>query len=268
MPVGLIGYTLAGLVVGTSIGLTGIGGGSMMAPLLILVFHVPAARAVQLDFLYLIPTKLTGAWQHYRHGTINPSLTALLALGALPGTILGALFVSRSVAANPALNQQLRQVIGVFILLSAALLLIQLAVMWRKGRPDGGKRGAKFSPSGCVLISVVGLGVGTFVGATSIGAGSLLLPLLVLMLRVHMRELVSTDVAVGALMAVVGATVHSMSQAVPWGLVAALLLGSIPGAFIGGRLVGIISTRLVRGVVAGVLLISGLILTGILSAAG
>src|SRR5215831_19500889 len=123
MPLGLIGYTLAGLVVGTSIGLTGIGGGSMMAPLLILVFHVPAARAVQLDFLYLIPTKLAGAWQHYRHGTVNPPLATWLSLGALPGTVLGSLFVSRSVAANPALNYQLRQLIGVFVIASATLLL-------------------------------------------------------------------------------------------------------------------------------------------------
>lgn len=64
MPFGLLDYTLAGLIVGISIGLTGIGGGSMMAPLLILVFHIPAAQAVQLDFLYLTPTKLVGAWQH------------------------------------------------------------------------------------------------------------------------------------------------------------------------------------------------------------
>ena len=62
MSLGLFAYTLAGLFVGTSIGLTGIGGGSMMAPLLILVFHIPAAQAVQLDFLYLTPTKLAGAW--------------------------------------------------------------------------------------------------------------------------------------------------------------------------------------------------------------
>src|SRR6266852_6027328 len=104
MSLGLLQYTLAGLLVGTSIGLTGIGGGSMMAPLLILAFHVPAARAVQLDFLYLTPTKLVGAWQHYRHGTVDPTLTTVLAVGALPGTVLGSLYVARMVAANPEMN--------------------------------------------------------------------------------------------------------------------------------------------------------------------
>jgi uncharacterized membrane protein YfcA len=268
MPFDLLGYTLAGLVVGTSIGLTGIGGGSMMAPLLILVFHIPAAHAVQLDFLYLVPTKLAGAWQHYRRGTINPSLTTFLALGALPGTILGSLFVSRTVASNPALNGQLRQLIGVFVIVSALLLLGQLAVMWHTGADERGVRGVKFTLGRGLLIAVIGLGVGLFVGATSIGAGSILLPLLVLLLRVHMRELVSTDVAVGALMAIVGATVHSMTQAIQWDLVAALLLGSVPGALLGARLVGIISTRLVRSVVAGALIMSGLILTGVISTTG
>lgn len=266
MPFHLIGYSLAGMVVGLSIGLTGIGGGSMMAPLLILVFHVPAARAVQLDFLYLIPTKLAGAWQHYQHGTINSTLTLWLAAGALPGTILGSLVVSRLVAGNPSLNLELRQVIGVFILLSAVLLLGQLAVMWRKGVPDAGIRGATFNRTGCVLIALIGLAVGTFVGATSIGAGSILLPFLVLVLRVHMRELVSTDVALGALMAIAGATVHSLTQSVPWDLVIALLVGSVPGAFLGGRLVGVVSTRVVRGFVGAALLFSGLVLTGVLSA--
>lgn len=268
MPTSLLGYTMAGLVVGTSIGLTGIGGGSMMAPLLILVFHVPAARAVQLDFLYLVPTKLAGAWPHFRHGTINPSLTVLLGLGALPGTIVGSVFVSRAVAASPTLNAQLRQVIGGFILLSAVLLLGQLAVMWRKGVGDSGARKKTFRGASGGLIALIGLCVGVFVGATSIGAGSILLPLLVLLLRVHMRELVSTDVALGALMAIVGATVHSLAGAIPWELVLALLFGSVPGAYLGGRLVGVISTRVVRGVVAGALLVSGLILTGLVSTAG
>jgi uncharacterized membrane protein YfcA len=263
----LLGYTLAGLVVGTSIGLTGIGGGSMMAPLLILVFQVPAAHAVQLDFLYLVPTKLAGAWRHYRNGTVNPSLTVLLSLGALPGTVLGSLFVSQVVANDPALNHRLRQIIGVCILISAVLLFGQLAVMWRRGATELGMRGAKFTPAHAVLILVLGLAVGVFVGATSIGAGAILLPLLVLLLRVHMRELVSTDVAVGALMAIVGATVHSMAHAIAWDVVGALLLGSVPGALVGARLVGIVSTRLVRSMVAGALMVSGLILTGVISPA-
>lgn len=267
MPLSLVGYTLAGLVVGTSIGLTGIGGGSMMAPLLILVFHVPAARAVQLDFLYLTPTKLAGAWQHYRQGTVNPSLAVLLATGALPGTIVGSLFVARVVAAHPALNQQLRVVIGGFILLSAALLAGQLILSARRGKVDDGRRATRFSLARGVPIALVGLAVGLFVGATSIGAGSILLPLLVLLLRVHLRELVSTDVVLGALMAIVGAIVHSLAVAIPWDLVLALLLGSVPGAFLGGKLVGQLSTRLVRGFVATALFVAGLLLTGILSTA-
>ena len=265
MPFGLLEYSLAGLIVGTSIGLTGIGGGSMMAPLLILVFKLPAAQAVQLDFLYLTPTKLVGAWRHYRQGTIDPRLTGYLALGALPGTAIGSLFVARTVVANPALNLALRHVMGVFILGSAVLIIVQLAVMWHQKRGDIEVRRIKLSRTRLAVIIFVGLAVGVFVGATSIGAGSILLPLLVLLLRVHMRQLVSTEVALGALMAIVGASVHSMAQAVSWDVVAALLLGSIPGALLGAKLVGIISTRLVRGCVAGALTVAGLVLTGVLS---
>ena len=264
MSLGLFAYTLAGLFVGTSIGLTGIGGGSMMAPLLILVFHIPAAQAVQLDFLYLTPTKLAGAWQHLRHKSVDPTLTLFLALGALPGTALGSLYVSRAVAANPAMNLTLRHMIGVLILMSAVLIVIQLVRMWRMNRGDHALVRVKLETHHRILMVVVGLAVGLFVGATSIGAGSILLPLLVLILRVRMRELVSTDVVLGAGMAVVGASIHSLGQTIPWSLVAALLLGSVPGALLGGKLIGIISTRLVRGFVAGALFIAGLVLTGIL----
>jgi uncharacterized membrane protein YfcA len=265
MSLGMLAYTIAGLLVGTSIGLTGIGGGSMMAPLLILVFHIPAAKAVQLDFLYLTPTKLAGAWQHHRDKTVDPILTLVLAIGAIPGTIIGSVWVARVVASNPDLNLFLRHLIGIFILASAALILIQLAFMWRRQRPYSQPVRVKLSTLQKVLIASVGLAVGLFVGATSIGAGSILLPLLVLMLRVRMRELVSTDVVLGAGMAVAGAIVHSLGQDVPWTLVGALLLGSLPGALLGSKLIGIISTRLVRGFVAGALVIAGLVLTGVLA---
>ncbi len=265
MPFGLLEYTLAGFLVGTSIGLTGIGGGSMMAPLLILVFHVPAAKAVQLDFLYLTPTKLVGAWQHYRHGTVDLTLTSFLALGAVPGTILGSLFVARIVAADPSMNLTLRHLIGFFILMSAALIVVQLGVMWHKQGIDKSPLRVKLNPAARVLMALVGLFIGVIVGATSIGAGSILLPLLVLLLRIRMRELVSTDVVLGALMAIVGAAAHSLAGEVSWDLVAALLLGSVPGALVGSKLIGIVSTRLTRGFVSGALVIAGLVLTGILA---
>jgi uncharacterized membrane protein YfcA len=172
------------------------------------------------------------------------------------------------VAVNPELNLMLRHVIGIFILASAALIVVQLGVMWHKQFGDTGKLRVKLGTTGRLLIAFLGLGVGLLVGATSIGAGSVLLPLLVLLLRVRMRELVSTDVVVGAVMAIVGAAVHSLVQAVSWDLVAALLLGSLPGALIGGRLVGVVSTRLTRGFVAGALVVAGLVLTGILSTTG
>jgi uncharacterized membrane protein YfcA len=265
MSIGLLAYTLAGLLVGTSIGLTGIGGGSMMAPLLILVFHIPAARAVQLDFLYLTPTKLAGAWQHHRDKTVDPILTLALGVGAIPGTVIGSIYVSRMVTTNPGLNLMLRHVIGFFILASAVLIIAQLAVMWRRQRTYQPPVRVKLTTTQYVLMAVIGLVVGVFVGATSIGAGSILLPLLVLLLRVRMRELVSTDVVLGAGMAVAGAAVHALGQDVPWQLVGALLVGSLPGALIGSKLIGVISTRLVRGFVAGALVVAGLVLTGILA---
>jgi uncharacterized protein len=265
LSLGLIEYTVAGLLVGTSIGLTGIGGGSMMAPLLILVFHIPAAQAVQLDFLYLTPTKLAGAWQHIRYRTVDPVLTVCLGIGALPGTALGSLYISRVVATNPAMNLTLRHVIGVLILLSAVLILTQLAKMWRVPRGDFAPVRVKFELTQRLGMIVVGFIVGLVVGATSIGAGSILLPLLVLLLRMRMRELVSTDVVLGAGMAIVGASFHSLGQTIPWTVVGALLLGSVPGAILGGKLTGIVSTRLVRACVGGALIIAGLVLTGVLA---
>jgi uncharacterized membrane protein YfcA len=237
----------------------------MMAPLLILVFHLPASTAVQLDFLYLTPTKLAGAWQHFRYRTVEPVLTTFLAVGALPGTALGSIFISRSVTANPGFNLTLRHVIGVLILLSAILIFYQLAKMWRMPRADHARVKVKFETFHRVGMVAIGFAVGLVVGATSIGAGSILLPLLVLLLRMRMRELVSTDVVLGAGMALVGAALHSLGQTIPWPIVAALLVGSIPGAIIGGRLTGIVSTRLVRACVGGALVVAGFVLTGVLA---
>src|SRR5258708_7180899 len=230
MPLGLLAYTLAGLLVGTSIGLTGIGGGSMMAPLLILVFHIPAAKAVQLDFLYLTPTKLAGAWQHYRRGTVDPVLTGVLAIGAIPGTIVGSLFVAKAVAANPDMNLILRHAIGYFILVSAVLIIAQLAVMWHRKVGEIGVHRAKLNTPLQLLLMVLGFLIGVLVGATSIGAGSVLLPLLVLLLRVRMPERVSTVVVLCALLAIVGAAAHSLPHSVSWEIVAPLLAASLPAA--------------------------------------
>src|SRR5579859_5075608 len=155
MPFGLLEYSLAGLFVGTSIGLTGIGGGSMMAPLLILVFKIPAAQAVQLDFLYLTPTKLIGAWRHYRHGTIDPWLTGYLAIGALPGTAIGSLYVARMVVGDPALNLVLRHLMGLFILGSAVLIVVQLAVFWHHQGGDPGVHRIKHSSTQRAVIVFV-----------------------------------------------------------------------------------------------------------------
>jgi uncharacterized membrane protein YfcA len=148
---------------------------------------------------------------------------------------------------------------------SAVLILAQLAKMWRIPRGDHVQVKVKFELAHRMGMIVLGFLIGILVGATSIGAGSILLPLLVLLFRIRMRDLISTDVVLGAGMAVVGAVFHSMGQTIPWALVGALLLGSVPGAILGGKLTGIVSTRFVRSVVGGALLISGFVLTGILS---
>ena len=223
-----------GLVVGMLVGLTGMGGGVLMTPLLVLGLGMPATAAIGTDLAYSSVTKLAGTWQHWRQGTVDMRVVRALAIGSVPATLaaVATLFFLHSVDAI-AVDAVLERFIAVMLVIAATLMLHKL---WR------GRRGME-PPTGHLATCPTGklMAIGAFggflVGLTSIGSGSLIIALLVLTVSLTPEKLVGTDVAHAFLLVGAAALAHLfVLNDVDVALAGKLLLGSIPGVLIGSRL--------------------------------
>ena len=224
-----------GLVVGMLVGLTGMGGGVLMTPLLVLGLGMPATVAVGTDLAYSSITKLAGTWQHWRQGTVDIRVVRAMAIGSVPATLVAValLFLLHSVDAT-AVDVLLERFIGVMLVVAAALMLQKL---WRarRGAADPLPDHSETYPTG-KLIAIGAFG-GFLVGLTSIGSGSLIIALLVITISLTPEKLVGTDVAHAFLLVGAAAIAHFfVLQDVDVALAGKLLVGSIPGVLIGSRL--------------------------------
>ncbi len=226
---------LYGLIVGTLVGLTGMGGGVLMTPLLVLGLGMPATAAIGTDLAYSSITKLAGTWQHWRQGTVDMRVVRALAIGSIPATLVAVatLFFFHSVDAT-AVEAVLQRFIGVMLVVAAALMLQKL---WRS------THAATTSPPEHLVtyptrkLIAIGAFGGFLVGLTSIGSGSLIIALLVITVSLSPEKLVGTDVAHAFLLVGAAALAHLfVLNDVDLVLAAKLLIGSIPGVLIGSRL--------------------------------
>ena len=224
-----------GLIVGILIGLTGMGGGVLMTPLLVLGLGMPATAAVGTDLAYSSITKLAGTWQHWRQGTVDVRVVRAMAIGSVPVTLVAVatLFFLHTIDAT-AVDILLERFIGVMLVVAAGLMLQKL---WR-ARRHGADAVPDYSahyPTG-KLIAIGAFG-GFLVGLTSIGSGSLIIALLVITISLTPEKLVGTDVAHAFLLVGAAAIAHFfVLQDVDVALAGKLLVGSIPGVLIGCRL--------------------------------
>ena len=224
-----------GLVVGMLVGLTGMGGGVLMTPLLVLGLGMPATAAVGTDLAYSSITKLAGTWQHWRQGTVDIRVVRAMAIGSVPATLVAVamLFLLHSVDAT-AVDVLLERFIGIMLVVAAALMLQKL---WRarRGAVEPTPDHLVTYPTG-KLIAIGAFG-GFLVGLTSIGSGSLIIALLVITISLTPEKLVGTDVAHAFLLVGAAAIAHFfVLQDVDVALAGKLLVGSIPGVLIGSRL--------------------------------
>ncbi len=239
-----------GLVVGTIVGLTGVGGAAIMTPLLVLALKVNPLVAVGSDLLYSVPTKLYGAYLHNRQGTVNWQITIALLAGGIPAALVGVglLYYLRTHFDIKLITLWTRHTIGVALFLAAAIMIARPLFK----RADAAVSG-EFAWSGSqrVRVAAIGAVVGLIVTITSIGSGSITLPLLTLVLpAVGLPELVGSDIAYAAFLIPTAAAGRWTMGDVNLLLVMNLLLGSLPGVYIGSKLCGRMQTRWLRPAVA------------------
>ncbi len=240
---------LIGLVVGAIVGLTGVGGAAIMTPLLVLVLKVNPLVAVGSDLLYSVPTKLYGAFLHDRQGTVNWEITKALLWGGVPAAVAGIvlLFWLRRHVDVAVITLWTRHAIGGALFIAAAVMLTR--PFMKKATAE---RGAfAWTPRQRRRVVAIGAVVGLIVTITSIGSGSVTLPLLTLALpSVGLSELIGSDIAYAAFLIPTAAAGRWSMGDVNLPLVTNLLIGSLPGVYIGSKLCGKLETRWLRPAVA------------------
>lgn len=267
--------TVAGFVVGVVVGLTGMGGGALMTPLLVLVFGVTPLSAVSSDLVASAVMKPFGGAVHLRHGTVDRRLVGWLCVGSVPAAFAG-VFAARALGDGEGVQQVIQYALGVALLLAAAGLLIKAylglaeerrAARRAPGEPTNVEVAEKTVPRVRVRVIptiLIGLVGGLIVGITSVGSGSLIvIALLALYPALRPNDLVGTDLVQAVPLVASAAVAHLLFGDFKLGLTVTLLIGSIPGVLLGATLSSRAPGGLIRRALGVVLTASGLKLLGI-----
>ena len=243
-------YSLSGFCVGALVGLTGVGGGSLMTPLLILLFGVRAATAVGTDLLFAACTKVVGVAVHARTHTIDWRITGLLAAGSLPMAALTIAVLHQFDLRAAALSQVGTPGLAGAILVAALLVLFQSQVMRLAGA-----YGERIAPGKQALLTVgAGCVLGVLVTLSSVGAGALGVSVLALLYpRMRVARIVGSDIAHAVPLTLLAGTGYWLLGAVDWPLLRSLLAGSVPGVVLGSLVAARVSASAIRGTLAAIL---------------
>ena len=251
---------LAGLGVGFVVGLTGMGGGALMTPVLVLGFGIQPLTAVSSDLVAALVMKPFGAGVHLKHGTVNMQLVRWLVMGSVPAAFCGALLLE---SLGTGLQDDLQILLGIALLLAATSMVVRSAIQRRRGVTVGetdAQHDVVIRPLPTLLVGVLG---GLVVGVTSVGSGSLMIvALLLLYPALTAGQLVGTDLVQAIPLVAAAALGHLLFGDVEFSLTGALLVGAIPGTYLGARLSSRAPDHIIRPVLMVVLLISGLKLLG------
>ncbi len=249
--------TAAGFGVGVLIGLTGVGGGSLMTPLLIFLFKVEPAVAVGTDLLFAAITKTGGIWAHARRRTVEWRIAGLLALGSVPTALLTVYAIGQVGTGDAIIEKFITHGLGIALILTAASILFK-SQMHLLG--DGLRQRYPALRAYRDRITVLaGVLLGVLVPISSVGAGALGAAILMFLYpRIPTIRIVGTDIAHAVPLTAVAGLGHLQLGTVNTGLLAALLLGSLPGIYIGSHLGTVVPDRIMRPLLASVLVIIGI----------
>ena len=223
-----------GLGVGVLVGMTGVGGGSLMTPLLILVFGVKPVTAIGTDLAYGAVTKTVGGWRHWRQNTVDLSMSTWMAIGSVPSAVVGVFALKAFEGGHHAnFDDMVLTFVAGALLLSAAALFARLLL----GDIAATEReSADLTPARKAAAVALGVFIGFIIGITSAGSGSLIAVALILLFRLTPRRVVGTDVFHAAILLWAAALAHLVAGDIDFGLAGTILIGSIPGVWIGSGL--------------------------------
>jgi hypothetical protein len=251
-----IGLVVAGLAVGFVVGMTGVGGGSLMTPIL-LWFGIPPTTAVGTDLLYAAFTKMGGVYVHHKKKNINWSITAWLSLGSIPAALI-TLWILHNIKTDvTVLNSIIKNSLGWALLFTAVAILFKKKLVLLSQKHAGEMFYNKSKTQNALTVTI-GVLLGATVTLTSIGAGALgTVTLFFLYPLLATPRLVGTEIAHAVPLTLVAGMGHASMGNLDLGLLAQLLLGSLPGIYVGSILSGKVPDSFLRNAIAIMLLFVG-----------
>ncbi len=247
---------LGGLGVGFVVGLTGMGGGALMTPMLVIFFGIDPVTAVSSDLVVSLVMKPFGAGVHAKEGTVNYELVKWLCLGSIPSAFAGVLLLNALGGDN--VSKTVKLYLGIALLMAATSMVIRHEINRRRGTHTavaGAQHALVVRPLPTLCIGIVG---GLIVGMTSVGSGSLIIVLLLLLYpSLAAGQLVGTDLVQAVPLVGAAALGHLLFGDVKFGLAGALMLGAIPGVLIGARISSRAPDHIIRPILIVVLIASG-----------
>lgn len=255
------GFSLAGLVVGTAVGATGVGGGSLMTPILILFYGISPAVAVGTDLLYASISKAFGVALHGRRGTVDWRIVRRMALGSVPAALLTLVFLHEQ-KPGPELDQLIKLVLACAIIVTAVFTLVQepltRAIRRAVGAAEGPGSGLWLDRWQLPLTIASGALIGALVTISSVGAGVIGMMMLLILYPKHAPiRLVGADLAHAVLITAIAGLGHASLGTVNYSMLGFLLIGAIPGIWIGTRLAFRLDDRALKRTISAFLVFIG-----------
>jgi uncharacterized membrane protein YfcA len=247
-------FPVVGLVVGLIVGLTGVGGGSLMTPTLVFLFKVPLDIAIGTDLIFASLTKIAGVAAHGMRGNVNWRIVGRLAAGSLPASVATVVVMSQLKAHGKPLDGILLPLLGLSLVATAAAVMLRKRIL-----AAGGKTFEISEQTSNRLATLVGVVLGVMVTLTSVGAGAIgVAALMLLYPRIRSAEVVGSDLAHAIPLVTVAGLGHLQLGNLDYRLLVGLLVGSIPGIYIGSTVSNRLPEVMMRRILAGVLLVMGI----------
>ena len=247
-----------GFAIGVMVGMTGMGGGSLMTPLLILIFGINPVTAIGTDIFYAAVTKTVGAWRHLRMRTVNMGLSLWLAAGSVPASVTGvwAISVLQSKIGEDRLDEVVYALLGGTLLMVGIITLARALILSNliEERDD-----FKIERRHKIAAVAIGATTGFVIGVTSAGSGTVIAILLIAVFRLTPTKVVGTDVFHAAILLWAAGIAHWVGGNVDFGLAGNILLGSVPGVIVGAHFATRAPTGFLRTALGVVLVASGFV---------